>query len=386
MQPHSRVSYVWQEQAAPAEYTTGVSLHSHTSASEESLTFIHKMGEALPLAGFVSRFYERRALERYGIGLDFVSSHWRPPLVPRMAWELERDQITALGLEALISITDHDCIQAPLLLRTITEARAIPVSLEWTTPFGITAFHMGIHNIPSAQALDWMKRFECFTLVPSDAELNTILNELHAIPQVLIVLNHPLWDLHTVGQKEHEMELDRFLFEHGEVIHALELNGLRHAKENHAVTILARRWKQLLISGGDRHGLEPNANINLTNARSFNEFVHEIRVERRSHILFMPQYQNPWEQRILDSTLDAITDHPHFSPGWQRWDERAFHRDAYGVMRPLSELWPTGRAPRALLLALQIVRLFRNRTFARTLALTCPGVNRMPDGVSDVAY
>jgi len=38
----------------------------------------------------------------------------------------------------------------------------------------------------------------------------------------------------------------------------------------------------LLVSGGDRHGVEPNANINLTNATSFTEFVHEIRRKRRA--------------------------------------------------------------------------------------------------------
>ena len=262
-----------------------------------------------------------------------------------------------------------------MLLRTLQDARGIPVSLEWTTPYGATEFHLGIHNIPSAEAKRWMLRFEWFTAAPRDSKLHELLVELHAIPQGLIVLNHPLWDLHKVGQKLHEEELDRFLLENGEAIHALELNGLRHAKENRGVARLARRWSQLLISGGDRHGTEANANINLTNAMSFTDFVQEIRVERRSHILFMKQYERPWEERILGSTLDAITDHPHFSPGWQRWDERAFHRDAEGVMRPLSELWPRGRAPLAFRLVIEFVRLFRFRTLARTLRLTCPGVN-----------
>ena len=151
-------------------------------------------------------------------------------------------------------------------------------------------------------------------------------------------------------------------------IHALELNGLRHTRENGEAVALARRWGQVLISGGDRHGLEPNANINLTNARSFTEFVHEIRVDRRSHVLFMEQYSQPWEQRILFSTLEAICDHPEFSPGWQRWDERAFHPDVQGVMRPLAELWPKGRPPRALLALLHAVRLLRYRRLAAILS------------------
>ena len=54
-------------------------------------------------------------------------------------------------MQPLVSITDHDDIQAPMLLRTVASARHIPVSVEWTTPFGKDqAFHLGIHNLPSA--------------------------------------------------------------------------------------------------------------------------------------------------------------------------------------------------------------------------------------------
>jgi len=375
MQPQSRISYAWKDARASSSYRTGVSLHSHTSVSEETLTFIHTMFTELPLMRLLFRYYGRAAQRRKQITLDFVSAHWRPPLVPRMAFDVERTQIEKLGLEPLISITDHDNIDAPMLLRTLQDARRIPVSLEWTVPYGCTEFHLGIHNLPSAEAKRWMLRFEWFTASPSEAKLRELLCELDTISQVLVVLNHPLWDLYKVGHKKHEAELERFLGENGEAIHAIELNGLRHARENRAVVQLAQRWSKVQISGGDRHGIEPNGNINLTNATSFTEFVHEVRVERRSHILFMPQYQRPWEERILGSTLDAITDHPHFSPGWQRWDERAFHRDADGVMRPLSEFWTDGKAPLALRAAIAVARLFRFRTLARTLSLTCPGVN-----------
>jgi hypothetical protein len=94
--------------------------------------------------------------------------------------------------------------------------------------------------------------------------------------------------------------------------------------------------------------VEPNANINLTNATSFTEFVHEIRRERMSNVLFMPQYANPWKHRLLQSTIDAIRNYPEFPQGSRNWDERAYHPDANGVVRPLSELWPKGSAPLAL--------------------------------------
>jgi hypothetical protein len=116
----------------------------------------------------------------------------------------------------------------------------------------------------------------------------------------------------------------------------------------------------LLISGGDRHGVEPNANINLTNAASFTEFVHEIRRERRSNVLFMPQYAQPWKHRLLQSTLDAIRDYPDFPQGSRTWDERAYHADANGVMRPLSEIWPKSRPPFSIHWAIKSVQILGN--------------------------
>jgi hypothetical protein len=120
---------------------------------------------------------------------------------------------------------------------------------------------------------------------------------------------------------------------------------------------LAAQWNMLLISGGDRHGVEPNANINLSNATSFTEFVHEIRRQKQSNVLFMPQYAEPWKHRLLKSTLDAIRTYPDFPQGSRTWDERAYHPDSNGVVRPLSEIWPKGRAPYAIGWAIGLVQL-----------------------------
>lgn len=361
MQPISKISHLWREPQAAEPYLTGVSLHSHTSHSVETLNFVQAMCSGFPGANRLLQFYDRRSQRAGNQPLDFDRANWRPPLMPRMAFDLEHGQIQGLGLEALISITDHDDIQAPLLLRTIPSARRIPVSVEWTVPFGATAFHLGIHNLPSAEALSWMKVFADFTARPSETALAALLRELNDSPQILVVLNHPVWDLYTIGEATHLRELERFLAANNLLIHALELNGLRNARENRKVERLAGRWRQLLISGGDRHGMEPNACLNLTDAASFNEFVDEIRVDRRSHVLYMNQYARPWEQRIMNSTLDALADHPQFSPGWQRWDERAFHPDNEGVMRPLAELWENGRPPLPLWVVVRVARLLRYR-------------------------
>jgi hypothetical protein len=363
-----------------------VSLHSHTSLSEESLTFINKMARSFPWLRLLFERCEQRTAERHGLKLDFLQGNWRPPLVPKMAFELESRQIEQdLGLRALVSITDHDTIQGPMLLRTVPSARHIPVSVEWSAPYRATEFHIGVHNLPSDTGQQWMARMAAYTAVPEPAKLAAILRELHALPNVLVVLNHPIWDLYAIGQELHERCIGDFMVEHGAYIHAMELNGLRNMKENRAVVKLAQRWGQLLISGGDRHGLEPNAIVNLTNVATFTEFVHEIRIGRQSHVFFMPQYAAPWEQRILRSTLDAVRDFPQFSEGWQRWDERAFHPDAQGTMRSLAELWPHGKAPRILRVAIGLVHLLESRPFAHGMKMFYADVDLKSGVESEVA-
>jgi len=374
MQPNTTISTVWNDQKAPQGYHAGVSLHSHTSYSEESLTFIHKMFAYLPGLSQLFKHYERQSQE-YGFKLDFVRGNWRPPLIPRMAYDLEAGQILGLGLQAMVSISDHDNIEAPMLLRTVPSSRGIPVSLEWSAPFGATEFHIGVHNLPSAEGVWWTERMKKYTQAPADAELFAILNELNELPGVLLILNHPIWDLYKVGKAAHEAELKRFMAAAGHCMHALELNGLRDARENRTVAQLARDTGHLLISGGDRHSLEPNACINLSHATNFREFVDEIRIERRSHILFMEQYAKSWETRILHSTLDAVTDFPEFTEGWRRWDDRVFHPDRNGEMRPLSQLWTSGKAPWPLRASIEFVRLARSRTFTRTFGMAFRGAN-----------
>jgi hypothetical protein len=244
-----------------------------------------------------------------------------------------------------------------MLLRTVPSARRIPVSVEWSAPYGEQSFHLGVHNLPSARAAEWMKTLSDFTANPSDARLTEILKALDEEPNVLVVFNHPLWDLYLIGQEKHEFLVGEFLQKNGNYLHALELNGLRNWDENRAVRRLAEKWNMLLISGGDRHGVEPNANINLTNATSFSEFVQEIRRQKKSDMLFMPQYAEPWKHRILQSTVDAIRHYPEFPQGSRTWDERVYHPDSNGVIRPLSELWPNGAPPRAMSVLIGAVQM-----------------------------
>ena len=356
------VSYLWREPHAAAGFTAGVSLHSHTNQSKETLDFIAELSTDWGVLQPLMRWCERRCQRTTGIRPDYARSYWTPPLTPRLAFDLERTQIEdKLQLPAMVSLTDHDDIQAPMLLRSLASARQIPVSLEWTVPYGATAFHLGIHNLPSATGAEWMGRMAAFTAVPAAERpaklLKEMLAELDELPGVLIVFNHPLWDLYRIGDAKHRLLVNDFLAVYGQFCHAVELNGLRNWDENREVATLAAQWNQVLISGGDRHGVEPNANLNLTRARSFTEFVQEVRRDRQSHILFMPQYAEPWKHRILNSTLAAIRNYPDFPEGSQRWDDRVFHPDAEGNTRQLSELWRGVRAPVYLSAVLAFVRL-----------------------------
>ena len=64
--------------------------------------------------------------------INYAAAYWTPPLTPKLAFDLERGQIEKLDLAPMVSITDHDNINAPMLLRTVPSARQIPVSVEWT--------------------------------------------------------------------------------------------------------------------------------------------------------------------------------------------------------------------------------------------------------------
>jgi hypothetical protein len=370
----SSISYLWREPQAARGFTTGVSLLSHTNQSQETLDFFAELSRDWGFLQPMMRWAESRSQRLSGIRPDYSHSYWTPPLTPKLAFDLESSQIeNRLQLPALVSLTDHDDIQAPLLLRSVPSARHIPISVEWTVPFYESAFHIGVHNLPSAIGSRWMDRLRAFTALPVAGRnpnlLREILVELDEIPQVLIVFNHPIWDLYRVGRQRHDVLVNEFLAVYGQYIHALELNGLRDWKENREAATLASKWNQLTISGGDRHGVEPNANINLTRSSCFTEFVNEVRRERQSHVLYMPQYAEPWKHRILQSTLDAIRDYPHFPEGAQRWDQRVYHPNSKGEMRPLSELWTSEsrRAPLWIRTILASVRMMGEAPLSGTL-------------------
>jgi hypothetical protein len=380
----STISYLWRDRRAAEGYRTGVSLHGHTNQSKETLDFLANLGSKYPAIRPLMTRLERRSETMHGVRVNYAASYWTPPMTPRLAFDLERKQIEHLDISAMVSITDHDNINAPMLLRAVPSARQIPVSVEWSVPYGgEQSFHLGVHNLPSARATEWMSILSDYTEHPEEARLGELLLALHNEPNVLVVFNHPLWDLYLIGQQRHEFLVNEFLQKYGAWMHALELNGLRNWDENRAVRELAAKWNMVLISGGDRHGVEPNANINLTNATSFTEFVNEVRRERKSDVLFMPQYAEPWKHRLLQSTLDAIRTYPDFPVGSRTWDERAYHPDANGVVRPLKELWPKGRAPLAFGWMIAMVQMLGSAPLSGGLRMAWSETNKLRLALGD---
>lgn len=372
------VFYLWRNAKACQGFASGVSLHSHTNQSRETLKFLAVLGDRYCLMRHLMQRLERRSAANHGMRVDYGLSYWTPPLPPKLAFDLESSQIEGLGLAPMVSLSDHDTIEGPQLLRSVIGDRHSPISVEWTVPWGVQAFHLGVHNLPASAASEWIQVFTAFTEHPSDRRLKEILAALHALPEVLVIFNHPSWDLYRVGEETHLRMVNDFLRENGTWIHAIELNALRDWKENREAVQLAERWNMVLISGGDRHGTEPNAAINLTNACSFEEFVAEIRRDRRSTVLFTPQYAQPWKHRILRSAIDVVRHYPQFPAGSQRWDDRVYHPDAEGCCRPLSALWPDGRAPATMRWGIAILQLMGRGLFSDSLRIAWSGPNELP--------
>jgi hypothetical protein len=89
-----------------------------------------------------------------------------------------------------------------------------------------------------------------------------------------------------------------------------------------------------VISGGDRHGCEPNANLNLTNASTWEEFIAEVRAGH-SHVLFMPQYRESLVLRYIENVWHVVRDHPNL-PDRLHWSDRVFWNHHTKGIGPLS--------------------------------------------------
>jgi hypothetical protein len=330
-----------QSLRASAQYRAAVSLHSHTMHSREYLGRLPGYISKIPIAWYVIEREIGRLHLYAGRIVDFRQMYWTPPLSPREAFDLEQRQVEEkLGLRGLVSLSDHDNIEAGLRLQMLEHTSQAPVSVEWSVPYDRTVFHLGVHHLPVTRAKDWMEAVARFTASPRTDVLRQLLHELNAEPSVLLILNHPYWDAESVGPDQHRDALAIFLQKYGHLLHGLELNGLRSRNENEQVLKLGKAVDLPVVSGGDRHGCEPNAVLNLTAATTFADFVDEIRLERRSHVVLMPQYFEPLRHRLLESAWHALSDAPG-EFGRAHWMARVFIPGADGSPRPLSDFMGT---------------------------------------------
>ena len=333
------VRFFWQDGDATSGFRAGVSLHSHTNHSRESLGFLPRWVSDVPLISWELARQTCRYQTRHGRPPDFASAYWTSPLSSVEAFDLERTAIeNDLALHGIVSLTDHDTIDAGLELQAL--GRQTPLSLEWTVPFTETFFHLGIHNLSPITASETMQALASYTRQPDAGVLAETLTWLDAQPGILIVLNHPLWDQANLGPDHHRAILGRFLATYGDRIHALELNGLRPWRENRMVAELAGALGHPVISGGDRHGREPNAVVNLTNATTLAAFADEVR-SGYSHVLFLPQYREPLPLRILEALFDVLQ-HREELPVRKAWTDRVFYTRNDGSCVPLSDAWANG--------------------------------------------
>ncbi len=330
------IRFLWRDITAGEGFKSGVSLHSHTMHSRENLSFVPHYALRIPLLcrEFSRQHNKYRAAT--GRDFDFSQSYWTPPLSSHRAWDLERSQIErCLNLQALVSLTDHDSIEAGCQLQILEQE--IPISIEWTVPFAATYFHLGVHNLQVEEAREIAAEMARYTRTPNDPLLLELLEALNSCDGTISVMNHPFWDQSGIGTALHASTLELFLKIAGPRVHALELNGLRPWAENRASIALARDLNYPLVSGGDRHGCEPNAIVNLTNAASFAEFASEVR-SGASHLLFLPQYREPLQLRMLQTLCDVVRHSPEL-PGRELWMDRVFFCTRPDSCVPLSSRW-----------------------------------------------
>lgn len=368
---------------------TGVSLHCHTEHSKEMLDFVPHYAEKFPIISYFWKKERDNYVKNSGKGIDFSTAYWSPPLTPHDVYRIEKEQINSAGLDAIISLSDHDSIDGNLMVNEHTENSKAPISLEWTVPFEYGFFHVGVHNLPKESAVDITKTLLDYTFNEENhgvERLNELFAMLSEMRGVLVILNHPLWDIEIVGKERHEILLKNFIREHGRWIHAFEINGFRSWSENKAVIEMAEALGIPIATGGDRHGCKPNTVINLTNANTFEEFAEEIRVDKRSEVVLMPEYRQPLHSRQLQSFSEILKLYPEFPEGRRKWFDRVHFDtgDGHGV-RQLSVHWKRG-GPTWLRWAIWTLGVLGSPRMRPIFSLTRKRMDRVPKDAAKTSF
>jgi hypothetical protein len=342
-QAQTRVWRLSESSGRLREFRTGISLHSHTCHSKEHADFVPAYIQRIPVLNRLIASSSKSYEDRTGIPIDFRRIYWTPPVLPGIVLASEKAQIEEeLGLAALVSISDHDTIAAPLALRQKDATAAVPISVEWSVPFAGNTFHIGVHHLPPTRSAEIMEALSRYTAEPAEDVLGDLLAHLGSHPEVLLVLNHPYFDFGRLGTVEHRSSLLQFLSRHRPLIHGLELGGMRPWRENQEVFRLAEEYNLPVVAGGDRHGCRPNGVLNLSQADTWGDFVADIRQNCRNDILLMPACEEPVQMRELQIVADASRHYHCYPYGYRQFTDRVFVDLEGYSWHPLSFYWSGG--------------------------------------------
>ncbi len=368
---------------------SGVSLHCHTEHSREMLEFVPHYAAKIPVVKHFWHRERKKYIAREGKDINFSTGFWSPPLTAQEVYDYEQKQINEAGLDALVSLSDHDSIAANIKVNEQTENSKAPISLEWTVPFEYGFFHVGVHNLPTDRAEELSQTLLEYTFNKENhttEKLNEVFALLNSTPEILVVLNHPLWDIEIVGKEKHRILLKNFIKEHGRWIHAFEINGFRSWSENKAVLEMAESLNYPTVTGGDRHGCRPNTVINLTNSKTFDEFADEVRSGKPTEIVLMPEYKQPLQSRQLQSFSEILRHYPEFPEGRKKWFDRVHFDvgDGHGL-RPLSVHWVYG-GPLWLQWAVWTLGVMGSPKMRPFFALARPKKDRVPKNIAHTEF
>jgi hypothetical protein len=345
----STVIFQWHGSIDRTRFKSGVALHGHTLHSRESLETLEACVRGVrPVAWHVRRQLHLAPSATWDDEDRFPSSRvvWTPPVSAREADRLERRAIEhELDLTAMVSLTDHDSTDAARDVRAGLPHGDAVISTEWTVPRGPDRFHIGVHNLPAGEAAPLVQEMARYTARPADRRLRDLLATLDELPGVLIVLNHPMWDLAGIGAEAHVVQLSKLNALAGHQIHAVEVNAMRPWAENQDTIDLAYAWSRPIVSGGDRHGFEPAGIVNLSPETSFRGFVQLVR-QGASTVFVTNRYRRPLAVRLLRLLRELVDDRTDAGLT-RRFRDRIFAMASDNTWVPLAQ-WPSHTMPPAL--------------------------------------
>ena len=100
-------------------------------------------------------------------------------------------------------------------------------------------------------------------------------------------------------------------------------------------------------------------------------------VARREDTIPLACCQIAFQHRLLQSTIDAIRNYPEFPQGSRNWDERVFHPNANGDIRPICEFWRKESAPLFMRAVIVFVQLMGRGPVSGGLRLAWNESNRL---------